>query len=79
MRRAVHSKRDDADELERILDAARRHGQESEPDHEVGDLLEVLRALWPRVPARTRRGFMRCDLVLDLLRNWGDEADGEMR
>lgn len=30
--------------FQRIADAAKRHGEESEPEHEAGDLLEALRA-----------------------------------
>lgn len=67
------NKESGADDLERVLDAARRHGDESEPDHEVGDLLELLRALWPRVPESVRRDFMSSELVLDLLRDWGGD------
>ena len=32
--------------LSQILSAAARHGRESEPDHEVGDLQDALRACW---------------------------------
>ena len=60
------------DDLERILDAAQHHGEDSEPDHEVGDLQEVLRAMWPLVPARDRHKFMTMDIVANLLRDWGD-------
>lgn len=33
-------------ELQRLLDNARRHGEKSEPEHEVGDLQQALWALW---------------------------------
>lgn len=32
-----------------LLDAARRHGEEGEPEHEVGDLEEVVLACWKRL------------------------------
>lgn len=32
--------------LKRILDAAAAHGCQSDPDHEVGDLQDALRAAW---------------------------------
>lgn len=32
--------------LGEIIDAARRHGDVSERDHEVGDLQDALRAAW---------------------------------
>lgn len=31
------------DLYEKIINAAQRHGEESEPDHEVGDLQDALR------------------------------------
>jgi hypothetical protein len=34
------------DRLEELLDAARAHGEESEPDHEVGDLQGYLLSAW---------------------------------
>ncbi len=36
--------------------------------------MELLRALWPLVRKAERRSFMTSDLVVDLLRDWG-EAD----
>ena len=35
--------------LEALLAAAEEHGLESEPDHEVGDLQDLLRACWSRL------------------------------
>lgn len=32
--------------LERVLTAAEKHGQDSEPDMEVGDLQQLARDLW---------------------------------
>ena len=32
--------------LEDLVDLARQHGEDSEPDHEVGDLQDLLRAAW---------------------------------
>lgn len=32
--------------IEQIIDHAKQHGEESEPDMEVGDLQEALRACW---------------------------------
>lgn len=32
------------DVSERLIDSAEKHGKESEPDHEVGDLQDALRA-----------------------------------
>jgi hypothetical protein len=35
-----------ADLLDEIFSAARRHGQDSEPEHEVGDLQDALSVAW---------------------------------
>jgi hypothetical protein len=32
--------------LQYYLDAAQQHGEDSEPDHEVGDLQDLLRTMW---------------------------------
>jgi hypothetical protein len=42
-------------DLQDLLDAAQRHGEESDPDHEVGDLQDILRDLWPKLSLRARR------------------------
>jgi hypothetical protein len=57
--------------LQRILDAARRHGEESDPDHETGDLIDVLRAVWPLVPPNQRRRVMKGERIAGLLEEWG--------
>ena len=45
----------DADpRLEALLAAAEQHGLESEPDHEVGDLQDLLRACWSRLGEHDR-------------------------
>jgi hypothetical protein len=46
-----------ADLLDEILSAAARHGLASEPDHEVGDLQDALRAAWSLLAPRQRRGL----------------------
>jgi hypothetical protein len=42
-------------QLEQLLAAAEAHGRESEPDHEVGDLHDLLRACWERLPGASRQ------------------------
>jgi hypothetical protein len=37
---------DDDLELEFLLGLAEEHGRDSEPDHEVGDLQDLCRAMW---------------------------------
>lgn len=48
--RAIEARRartvDAAEFMERYIEAAQRHGEVSEPDHEVGDLQDMCRALW---------------------------------
>lgn len=34
------------DRLEKLIEAARQHGLKSDPDHEVGDLQDILRTCW---------------------------------
>jgi hypothetical protein len=34
------------DDLEALFALARRHGEHDDPDHEVGDLQDLCRALW---------------------------------
>lgn len=43
-----------------ILEAARRHGEQSEPDHEVGDLQDALRICW-KLMTPTQREQMAHD------------------
>lgn len=35
--------------LDRLLIAASRHGAKSDPDHEVGDLQDILRSCWNKL------------------------------
>ena len=60
------------------LDAARNHGMESEPDHEIGDLQDLLFELWKHTSKRGRSRFLKSDTVRDLMKEWtglGDEED----
>lgn len=41
--------------LEALLSAAEEHGEEGEPEHEVGDLQDLARACWERLDAKARR------------------------
>ena len=40
--------------LQELLDAARRHGERSDPEHEVGDLQDLLHACWRRLSPKDR-------------------------
>lgn len=52
--------------LPALLEAAKRHGEETEPDHEVGDLQDLL---WACVAA------MPDDLAAEVLVEWQDFLD----
>lgn len=40
--------------LESLLSAAREHGEEGDPDHEVGDLTDLVIACWARLTPAQR-------------------------
>lgn len=44
-------------DVELYLEAARQHGIESEPDHEIGDLQGLLRAIWEVTSIEQRLAF----------------------
>jgi len=44
-------------DIEFYIDAARAHGENSDPDHEVGDLQTFLRVMWPLLPPEKRLVF----------------------
>lgn len=53
--------------LDLILEAARAHGESSEPDHEVGDLQDALRAAWRIMSAGQRAALLMDDAVSEHL------------
>lgn len=54
-------------DVEVYLEAARQHGNESEPDHEIGDLRSLLRAIWEVVSIEQRLTFaQRADVQMIL-------------
>jgi len=61
--------------LDRLLDAAEAHGKESEPDHEVGDLRDILHSCWQQLSSDQRRAVF--DSHSDLVAEWldGDSRD----
>ena len=56
------------DLLEKLLATARAHGEESDPDHEVGDLQAVLASCWRRLTEAQRREVY--DEHAELVREW---------
>lgn len=54
-------------DVETYIAAAQRHGADSEPDHEVGDIQDLLRAAWAIFTPDQRTAFGRSDAVGALL------------
>ncbi|MCE6959591.1 hypothetical protein LAZ40_11040 [Cereibacter sphaeroides] len=54
------AERDYAD-IETFIQAAKDHGSDSEPDHEVGDLQDMLRAAWEIMTPEQRVTLVRSD------------------
>jgi hypothetical protein len=45
-------------DIEVVLEAAKLHGEDSDPDHEVGDLQDFARLCWKRLtPDQKREAF----------------------
>jgi hypothetical protein len=55
------------DAVERLLEVARVHGEDSEPDHEVGDLQDFMRAMWGVLTPQQRLAYLRTPQVCDVL------------
>lgn len=60
-------------ELEALFLAARTHGQCSEPDHEVGDLQDVLRTCWLKMSTDQRAAVYKEHA--HLIEEWLSDAD----
>ena len=64
----------DFEPLETLIEAAKQHGEDSEPDHEVGDLQDFLRAMWELLTPEQRLAYVGLPAVQDTYRN----ATGDM-
>lgn len=53
--------------VERYLRSALRHGVDSEPDHEVGDLQDWMRSMWELLTPAQKLQFATNERVLDTL------------
>lgn len=62
---------DDEPVIEMLLDIARQHGEDSEPDHEVGDLQDLLRPMWKMLTSRQRQQFLRIPEVQQVVSGAG--------
>lgn len=55
--------------LEDLIDAAKQHGEDSEPDHEVGDLQDLLRAMWELLTPEQRLSYVGLSKVVQVKLN----------
>lgn len=55
--------------LRRYFQAAARHGSDSDPDHEIGDLQALLSRVWDLVP-EYKRDEIAADFA-DYFETWG--------
>jgi hypothetical protein len=62
--------------IEDVLDLAEAHGQDSDPDHEVGDLQDVCRRLWQYIPPETRERVVLPELRRYVRETMGYEVPG---
>jgi hypothetical protein len=54
-------------DIETYISAAEQHGQDSEPDNEVGDLQDLLRAAWTLLAPEQKKAFAKRADVLTVL------------
>lgn len=69
----MRSSRRSFDFLQILLDGALRHGLDSEPDHEVGDLQTFLIACWDEMTPEQRERALENDDVKRVLDDPGYE------
>lgn len=65
-------------DVEFYIEAAQQHGADSEPDHEVGDLQDFLRAMWAMLSVEQRRQFARSASVADVLDGAGADYAADL-
>ncbi|WP_432263115.1 hypothetical protein [Cupriavidus sp. TMH.W2] len=61
--------------LERLIESAEQHGMDSEPQHQVGDLEDYLRAMWRLLTQEQRRHFFGSADVASTFEGALGEAD----
>lgn len=57
--------------------AAQQHGEDSEPDHEVGDLQDMLRAMWAILTPAQRVAYASSDAVQQILQGALPDYDAD--
>lgn len=63
----VNLTKDFVTDVEVYIEAAQRHGEDSEPDHEVGDLQDLLRAAWGLLSEEQKMSLFWKDEVRNVL------------
>jgi hypothetical protein len=61
-------------DIETIIERCRQHGQDDEPDHEVGDLQDVLRAAWGVMTEAQKAELQATPEFVQVAETWGEEA-----
>jgi hypothetical protein len=59
--------------IEDIIKAAANHGRDSEPDHEVGDLQDLLRVAWKIMEPTQRIRLWNHETTAGILNEWGGD------
>lgn len=65
---------DDAGLVEDLIGFAQKHGEDSDPDHEVGDLQDLLRAAWKLMTPEQRRAMLTDASVSNVVESATGEA-----
>ena len=57
----------------RLMNAARAHATESDPEHEVGDLQDIVIACFEQMKKKQKRAVFRQWNITDMLKEWGED------
>lgn len=59
--------------IETYISAAKQHGEDSDPDHEVGDLQDMLRSAWELLSEEQRLQLVRTPAFEETLEYGAEE------
>lgn len=65
-------------DIEFYIEVAQEHGEDSEPDHEVGDLQLFVREMWSLLTPEQKAAFARNHHVLDTINPFVRDLQGEL-
>lgn len=65
-------------DIEFFIEAACQHGEDSEPDHEVGDLQDLLRGMWALLTPAQRVAFAMQENIQQVLENSMGDYEAEV-